>query len=83
MTTEAYRPVRLDDALSRVIEECAEVIKIGTKAQRFGLNDLHPVKQKKNIDLLVDELADVKQAAEDFFAILYATLPLTPPKKEK
>jgi NTP pyrophosphatase (non-canonical NTP hydrolase) len=70
MTVEKYRPTKLDDALTRITEECSEVIKIVCKAQRFGLNDTHPAKEKRNIELLKEELADVETAAADFFRIL-------------
>lgn len=70
MTVEKYRPNKLDDALARVAEECSEVIKIVCKAQRFGLNDHHPKKQKRNVDLLLEELNDVQEAANDLFRIL-------------
>lgn len=51
MTVEKYRPNKLDDAMWRLSEECSEVQKVLAKAGRFGLNDTHPVKGKKNIDL--------------------------------
>lgn len=75
MTDEKYRPSKLDDALTRIAEECSEVIKIVCKAQRFGLNDTHPQKGKKNIDLLAEELADVETARQDFLHILAASQP--------
>lgn len=76
MTDEKYRPTKLDDALVRIAEECSEVIKIVCKAQRFGLNDHHPKKGlKKNIDLLLEELADVETAKADFLRILAESLP--------
>ena len=75
MTNELYRPKKLDDALSRISEECSEIIKIVAKAQRFGLNDTNPAKKRKNIDLLCDELSDLEDAREDFFKILRESLP--------
>jgi NTP pyrophosphatase (non-canonical NTP hydrolase) len=56
--------------LARICEECSEVIKIVCKAQRFGLNDTHPIKGKRNIEMLKEELADVEIATADFFRIL-------------
>lgn len=70
MTNERYRPRKLDDALSRIAEECSEVIKIVCKAQRFGLNDFHPTKMQTNINLLMEELEDVETAKNDFLTIL-------------
>ncbi len=77
MTVEKYRPTKLDDALSRIAEECSEVIKIVCKDQRFGLNDTHLIKQKRNVELLREELADVETAAVDFFRILQECQPPT------
>jgi hypothetical protein len=70
MTVEKYRPTKLDDALARIAEECTEVGKIVAKAQRFGLNDTHPVKGKRNITLLLEEIKDVITARHDFLRIL-------------
>ncbi len=75
MTHEQYRPKKLDDALARIAEECSEVIKIVCKAQRFGLNDYHPQKMKRNIELLLEELEDVKTAETDFLTILKDSQP--------
>lgn len=70
MTDDRYRPRKLDDALARIAEECSEVIKIVCKAQRFGLNDHHPKKGRRNIELLAEEIEDVKTAYADFISIL-------------
>jgi hypothetical protein len=70
MTVEKYRPTKLDDALARIAEECTEVGKVVAKAQRFGLNDKHPVKGKRNITLLLEEIDDVITARDDFLRIL-------------
>lgn len=75
MTVERYRPQKLDDALSRIAEEASEIIKIVCKAQRFGLNDTHPAKQKRNIDLLFEEKKDLDEAYTDFFNILRNSMP--------
>lgn len=60
---EKYLPKNLQEAESGLIEECTEVIKAITKAQRFGWQDKHPRKNKTNIELLEEELNDVKRAA--------------------
>lgn len=75
MTDEYYRPRDLAGALARVSEECSEVIKLVAKAQRFGLHDVHPQKGKKNIDLIMEELADIEEAKRDLVKILVAQLP--------
>jgi hypothetical protein len=66
--------------LVRISEECSEVIKIVCKAQRFGLNDTHPTKRKRNIELLKEELADIETAAADFLRILRECQPDQPSK---
>lgn len=70
MTNEKYRPTKLEDALSRVAEECAEVIYLVCKAQRFGLGDHHPETKEKNIDGILRELNDVQEAKKDLLRIL-------------
>jgi hypothetical protein len=75
MTVEKYRPTSLDDCLTRIAEECSEVIKVVCKAQRFGLNDINPAKGKRNIDLLFAELKDIEDAKEDFTKCLYQIIP--------
>lgn len=74
-----FRPTKLDDALSRISEECSEVIKIVCKAQRFGLNDTHPAKGKRNIELLSEEMGDVENAYRDSLRILRECQPTAAP----
>ena len=75
MTNERYRPTKLEDALSRVAEECAEVIHLVCKAQRFGLGDFHPETKEKNIDGILRELNDVQEAKQDLLRIIRSTQP--------
>ena len=42
-----------------LIEECSEVIKVCTKALRFGIDDTNPTHRKTNRILLEEELGDV------------------------
>lgn len=75
MTNEKYRPTKLEDALARVAEECAEVIYLVCKAQRFGLGDHHPQSEEKNIDGILRELNDVQEAKADLLRILRGAQP--------
>jgi NTP pyrophosphatase (non-canonical NTP hydrolase) len=45
--------------LTKLIEECAEVIQECTKSQTFGLDNISPYNNKKNIENLITELNDV------------------------
>ena len=49
---------------TKAIEECAELIYILCKADRFGWNCYHPADptQKKNWKLALDEIQDVRSA---------------------
>ena len=51
-----------DERLTLLIEECAEVIKVATKIQRFGYNSFHPLGIMSNRELLEHELGDVATA---------------------
>lgn len=42
-----------------LVEECAELIKACTKAERFGLDDRHPRTGVANRDQLIEEAGDV------------------------
>ena len=52
--------------LTRVVEECAEVIQIACKIDRFGWFNYHPddPNETPNIDLLQREMNDVVEAFE-------------------
>lgn len=63
----------IGNPLVRLAEECAEVIHIICKIQRFGPLSYHPrdPKQTPNRDLLFGEIADIKgiiPEVENFFA---------------
>lgn len=45
--------------LTLLIEECAEVQKLCTKAQRFGLEDTEPTDHISNAENIVHELCDI------------------------
>lgn len=59
-----------DKTLSHVIEECGEVLAAAGKLQRHGIysvNPLLPVEQQEtNINWLIRELVDLKQAISRF-----------------
>jgi len=59
--------VNVGHPLTRVMEECAEVIQAGCKVQRFGWQGYNPYDPKKttNINKLVGEMEDVTKAMAD------------------
>lgn len=64
MSHEKYKTV--GSPLSRVVEECSEVIQIACKIDRFGWFNYHPEDphETSNIDLLRREMDDVVEAFE-------------------
>lgn len=48
-----------DGLLTRIIEECGEVIVAASKCKRFGLGNHHPDRSINNISELIEELTDV------------------------
>lgn len=70
MTDPKYQPTNAHDALVRIAEECAEVQYIVCKALRFGIHDYHPKTKVKNMDALLAEFKDVKQAMHDYLRLL-------------
>ena len=51
----------------RLIEECAELIKAISKAERFGIYNRHPLAgSKDNLYNIKAEFEDVKEAFEDY-----------------
>lgn len=65
MTNPTYRPTNLSDALYRLSEECHELGKVACKAGRFGMDDTHPKKNKRNVELIFEEFEDIKDAVAD------------------
>lgn len=56
----------MDGLLTRLIEECSEVIQAATKIKRFGENNHHPERpERKNIHELFDEISDVFKVVEE------------------
>jgi NTP pyrophosphatase (non-canonical NTP hydrolase) len=49
-----------DEILSIAQEECAEVIQAISKAFRFGIDGIHPVKGYSNREHLEEELGDLQ-----------------------
>lgn len=47
------------ELLTMLIEECSEVIKRATKAQRFGLDEVQPGQHFTNFDRLSHEVGDI------------------------
>lgn len=52
----------VENALDKLIEECAEVIHAASKAKKYGMSNWHPDTKRKNGDTLLDELIDVEEA---------------------
>lgn len=51
--------------VTKLIEECAELIQALCKAERFGWNNHHPVRPgRTNMDDIRSEMADVVEAFE-------------------
>ena len=61
MSDPKYKDV--GESIIRLAEECAEVIQMVCKIERFGLLNYHPddPKQTPNLKLLLAEIADVKE----------------------
>lgn len=67
---EEYLPKDLAGILSRLMEECAEVIQAGCKIQRFGWYSAHPTSGKENIQAILEEIADLKHAIDQMEGII-------------
>lgn len=50
---------KLQEILTILVEECAEVTQLACKIQRFGLNSSHPSDPTTNKQLLTSELGDL------------------------
>lgn len=55
---------RTEYILTCIAEECAEIIKVCSKANRFGLDDMHPKTKRVNYDALIEETNDLLGALE-------------------
>jgi NTP pyrophosphatase (non-canonical NTP hydrolase) len=67
---EEYLPKDPEGILSRLMEECAEVIQEGCKIQRFGWDSAHPTSGKGNIQAILEEIADLKHAIAEMERII-------------
>ena len=56
---EAKEYTDVDQNLTILSEECAEVIQVAAKVRRFGIDDYHPKEQQTNRALLQQELGDI------------------------
>jgi len=50
----------------KLIEECSEVVQIVCKAERFGLDNYHPVTKIINRNAINDELDDLSIAIKNY-----------------
>ena len=55
---EAYKDI--GSPIVCLLEECAELIHILCKVQRFGIDDFHPVTKEINRNRVIEEMADVE-----------------------
>lgn len=64
MSHEKYK--NIGSPLTKVVEECSEVIQIACKIDRFGWFNFHPsdIKETPNIELLQREMDDAVEAFE-------------------
>ena len=64
--------------ITKLIEECGELIQVLCKADRFGLYNNHPDRPgKTNLDEIKKEMADVQKSYKWFIS------KIEPPEKEK
>lgn len=63
MTHPEY--AHIGDIETRVIEECAEVIKALCKVQRFGWFSYHPVTNISNLSEVIFEIQDLEKVLKE------------------
>ena len=62
---EKYLPTDQNGCLTRISEECAEIIQAVSKAQRFGIYNHHPETKESNLMAIMREYADLKHAIRE------------------
>lgn len=69
MSNPKYKQYGFDKRLSKLIEECGEVLAAAGKLQRWGARscnpELPPLQREDNLAWLRREMADVREALDD------------------
>lgn len=74
MSDPRFLPVDEFGRMSRLVEECGEVLQAVGKAARFGMAERHPDGGPTNVESLVEELRDLQGAINAVFPDLLAEL---------